>query len=167
MDDAAPTSPGRPGSRIERLIGEYAESHRSLANRLAQAIALPLIVWSLLALLSALPFPAGWGVVPGIDWATIAVAVIVLGYLMLSWPIALGLAAFSLLCLFVAGAYVRWGELPIWQLAITTLLAGTALHVVGGRLEGRPISPAERLRSLLVGPAWLLALVYRLLGVRY
>lgn len=153
--------------RIDRVLDEYAEIHRSLANRVLQSLALPLIVWSLIALLTRVPFPASLRVLPGLDWTAVATLLVVIGYVALSWPIALGLGAFSILSILTAGAYSRWGELPIWQLAITMLLVGSALHFAGSRIEGRAATLLDDLRSLLIGPAWLLSLLYRALRVRY
>jgi uncharacterized membrane protein YGL010W len=167
MRDAASDVPALPTRRIDRVIAEYGEIHRSLANRVLQAVALPLIVWSVIALLASIPFPASWRLIPGFDWASGAAMLVVVAYMGLSWPMALGLGVFSLLSIAIAGAYSRWGELPIWQLAITTLLIGWALHVLGRKLEGRAFAPLEDLRSLLIGPAWLLSHLYRAIGLRY
>ncbi len=38
---------------------------------------------------------------------------------------------------------------------------------VGHRVEGRKPAFLEDLRSLLIGPAWVLAFVYRRIGVAY
>lgn len=167
MDEAVPFPPQVPQRRIDLLLADYAAKHGGLANRILQALALPLIVWSLLALLSRVPFPASLRLVPGLDWAAVAALGVIAGYVGLSWQIAVGLGAFSVLSLLIAVAYSRWGELPIWQLAITTLLLGWGLHFLGRRLDGRPFALVEDLRSLLIGPAWLLSLLYRLLGLRY
>lgn len=167
MDDAAPAPPGQPARRIDRVLSEYGDIHRSLANRAMQALGLPLIVWSLIALLGSVPFPSGLRVVPGLDWASLAAVAVMIGYVGLSWQIALGLGAFSALSIIAARAYSRWGELPVWQLAITLLLIGWGLHLAGRKLEGRPLAPLEDVRSLLVGPAWLLSRVYRAFRLRY
>jgi len=164
MSDAALPVTDR---RIDRMLGDYAEAHRGYLNRGFQAIALPLIVWSLIALLTCVPFPSAWRLFPGLDWSLIAALGIVLGYLALSWPIAAGLGVYSALSILVANAYTRLGDLPLWQLAVTTLVIGWGLNVAGLRFDRQRLDWARHLGSLIVGPAWLLSLLYRVLRLRY
>lgn len=44
--------------RIEALLAEYGESHQNETNKAVHWVCVPAIVWSLMALLWAVPFPA-------------------------------------------------------------------------------------------------------------
>ena len=153
--------------RVDKLFSEYAESHRHPVNLLIHWLCVPVIYWAVLALLFALPFPDALRVVPGLDWGVIGSAVAVLYVLTLSPPLAAGMAALTVLSLMVAAAYIRWGEVPLWQLALFVLVPAWALQLIGHKIEGRKPSFFRDLQFLLVGPCWLLAKFYRLVGLRY
>jgi len=51
--------------------------------------------------------------------------------------------------------------------AATVFVAAWIGQFIGHRIEGKKPSFLEDLRFLLIGPAWLLAFVYRRLGIPY
>jgi uncharacterized membrane protein YGL010W len=155
------------GRRIDRLLAAYGESHQHVLNKAIHWIAVPVIFWSVLALLSALPFPETWRVA-GFDWAGLAALFAVLYNLTLSPRLALGMAVFCVLCLFLSAAYTWWwGAWPLWQLALAGFLVAWILQFIGHAVEGRRPSFLQDLRFLLIGPLWLLAGLYRALGIAY
>lgn len=153
--------------RVERLFAEYGESHRHPLNLLIHWLAVPVIYWSVMALLSALPMPDGWRAIPGLSWGTIAAIVATLYVATLSPMLAAGMAAVSAICLAISSAYARWGEVPLWQLALFVFVVAWGFQFLGHRIEGRRPSFLRDAQFLLVGPAWLLAKAFRLLGLRY
>lgn len=153
--------------RIDRLFTEYGDSHRHPINLLVHWLAVPAIYWCVLALLSGLPFPAAWRLLPGLDWGAVAAALAVLYILTLSVPLAIGMAVASLVGLVIAAAYVRWGEVPLWQFALFVFVFAWVLQFIGHKVEGRRPSFFKDAQFLLIGPAWLLAKVYRMFGIGY
>jgi uncharacterized membrane protein YGL010W len=110
-------------------------------------------VWSLLGML--------WALSPII--ACIAVAASMAFYAWLSLPIAAGMLGVIALMVY-----------PLTLLGSRTLIVSVAVFVaawigqfIGHMLEGRKPAFVEDVRQLLVGPAWLLAFVYRRLGIAY
>src|SRR5262249_42447386 len=75
--------------RIDVLLAEYGESHRNPTNKAIHWIAVPVIAWSVIGILWALPMP-GFHTTPYLNWATIVCALAVLYYLTLSIPLAVG-----------------------------------------------------------------------------
>lgn len=139
--------------RVEALFERYDESHRHPTNRAIHRVCVPLVAWSLLALL--------WSWSPAAAYVLIGAAT--LHYLTLSFAIAMGVLA-------VSAAMVY----PLTQLGAATLPVAVAVFVAGGiarfvgqRIEGRTPSFVEDARCLLVGPAWLLAGLYRRAGIAY
>lgn len=139
--------------RVDVLFDRYGESHRHPTNEAIHRVCVPLIAWSVLALL--------WSWSPAAAYVLIGVAVA--WYLTLSFPIAMGMLA-------VAAVMVY----PLTRLGASTLPVAVAVFVaawigqlVGHRIEGRRPSFLEDVRSLLVGPAWLLGRVYRRFGIAY
>jgi uncharacterized membrane protein YGL010W len=148
-------SAGAPdaGRRVDALFARYGESHRHPTNKAIHRVCVPLITWSLLALL--------WAWSPAAAYVLIGIAVAF--YLTLSFPIAVGMLA-------VAAVMVY----PLTRLGASTLPVAIAVFVgawigqfVGHRIEGRKPSFLEDLRFLLVGPAWVLADLYRRVGIEY
>jgi len=56
---------------------------------------------------------------------------------------------------------------PLWQLALGVFVIAWILQFIGHAVEGKRPSFFTDVRFLLIGPAWLLAFLYRALGWRY
>ena len=153
--------------RIDRLLSEYGESHQNIVNKLIHWLAVPVIVWCVLALLWIVPYPSALEFIHGLNWAWIVAALTVLYYLTLSIPLALGMAGFVGACFFIIVAYLNWGDLPLWQLAIALFLVAWIFQFIGHKIEGKSPSFFKDLQFLLIGPAWLMSFLFRLFGVRY
>jgi uncharacterized membrane protein YGL010W len=139
--------------RVDQLFERYGESHRHPKNKAIHWICVPLITWSLLAIL--------WWLSPYAAYALVALAM--LFYLQLSVPIAIGML--------VVTALMVW---PLTLLGERTLPVALAVFVVawigqfvGHKIERKKPSFVEDARYLLVGPAWLLSMLYRRVGIRY
>jgi uncharacterized membrane protein YGL010W len=139
--------------RVDELFERYGESHRHPANKAIHCVCVPLITWSLLALL--------WSASPVAAYVFIAAALAF--YVWLSVPIALGML--------VVTAAMVW---PLTLLKANALMVAVAVFVlawigqfIGHRIEGKKPSFFEDFKFLLVGPAWLLGFVYRRLGIAY
>ena len=63
--------------------------------------------------------------------------------------------------------WARSGPLPVWELALAAFVVAWIGQFVGHAIEGRKPSFFKDLQFLLIGPAWLMAHVFRRLGVRY
>jgi uncharacterized membrane protein YGL010W len=138
---------------VDRLLDRYGEFHRNRANKAIHWVCVPLIVWSVLGAL--------WTVSPVAVY--VAIGVMTVFYLGLSLPLALGMLGLM--------ALMVW---PLTLLGSRTLVVSIAVFVaawagqfIGHILEGRKPAFLEDVRSLLIGPAWLLADLYRRLGIAY
>jgi len=140
-------------SNVDRLLERYGEFHRNPINKAIHWVCVPLIVWSVLAAL--------WTISPLAVYA--AIGVMTVFYLWLSLPLALGMLGVM--------ALMVW---PLTLLGSRALIVSIAVFVaawigqfIGHILEGRKPAFLEDVRSLLIGPAWLLADLYRRLGIPY
>ena len=138
---------------VDRLLERYGEFHRNPANKAIHWVCVPLIVWSVLGAL--------WTVSPLAVYA--AIGVMTVFYLWLSLPLAFGMLGLM--------ALMVW---PLTLLGSHALIVSIAVFVaawigqfIGHILEGRKPAFLEDVRSLLIGPAWLLADLYRRLGIAY
>jgi uncharacterized membrane protein YGL010W len=137
--------------RVDALFARYGESHRHPRNKAIHWVCVPLITWSLLAFL--------WWISPAAAYVLIGAAT--LYYLTLSFTLAIGMLAIAAVMVY-----------PLTQLGDATLPVAIAVFVAawvgqfaGHRIEGKKPSFVEDVEFLLVGPAWLLADLYRRLGV--
>lgn len=151
---------------IDRYLGNYAEDHRHPTNRLIHWICVPLILWSVLAAIYAIPVPAALGK-PGL-WAALACVAASAFYLRLS--IRLGLAMVAVLVLLLALCWWLYSLLGAQSLLIT---AGVVFVLAwlgqfyGHKLEGAKPSFLTDLVYLLIGPLWLVSKTVRRVGMRW
>lgn len=141
--------------RIDDLFERYAESHRNALNKAIHWVCVPLITWSLLAALWA--------------WTPMAAVAVILGamifYASLSLTIAVGMLAVSATML--ATLALAHSQRGLLILAVAVFALAWIGQFIGHHIEGRKPSFVDDVKFLLVGPAWLLAFVYRRLGVPY
>lgn len=145
---------------------EYAASHRHPINKALHWICVPLIVWSLLGLLWPLPAP-GRSDLAYANWASYAVAGAVLYYAMLSVPLALGILPVLATMLFSVDALSQLAQMPLWAVSATVFALAWAGQFIGHAVEGKRPSFFKDVQFLLIGPIWLLASLYRRVGIPY
>lgn len=152
---------------VDQWLEEYGESHRNPVNKALHWLCVPSIVMTVLGLLWALPVPGAFAALsPWLNWATIAGTLGLAYYVALSPALALGFVP-VLLAMFaaiVALAALPW---PLWQTCIAIFIVAWIGQFIGHAIEGRRPSFLEDLQFLMIGPLWLLAFVYRALGLRY
>src|SRR6186713_3118758 len=92
-----------PMKTIQQWFDEYGESHQNLTNKFIHWICVPSIFFSIVCLLSIprFSFPLGAETIH-ISLATLVIIAVLIFYIRLSIPIALGVAVFSIICLFLA-----------------------------------------------------------------
>jgi len=151
---------------LEALLDDYGESHRNPVNKAIHWVCVPVIVWAVAALLWSIPFPwkIGSGIVP-LNWAVIALVAAQVYYFRLSRRLGSGLMLYNLLMLWLTAAADSRLPWPLWQPALAVFVLAWIGQFAGHQIEGRQPSSLRNLQFLLVGPAWLMAFVYRRLGL--
>ncbi|MBA2239297.1 MAG: DUF962 domain-containing protein [Lysobacter sp.] len=151
---------------IDRWFSSYSGDHRDGTNQRIHVFAVPAIAWSVIALLWCIPTP-GTLFRPGI-WAGIAMFAAWLFYYRASRQLGAGMAiGFVLLALVTHLLYERLGAANLAWLALAVFVVAWIAQFVGHRIEGRKPSFLTDLTYLLIGPAWVLAKLYRRLGWSY
>ena len=81
---------------IDILLEEYGDSHVNRINKVIHWICVPVIVWTVVALLWAIPFPfeIGSGIVP-LNWAVVALVGAQIYYFKLSRRLGMGLRLYN------------------------------------------------------------------------
>lgn len=151
---------------LDRYFASYSGDHRNDTNQAIHVVAVPVILWSVIALLWCLPPLITW-FQNGI-WAALAMFGAWSYYNRLSRRLGLGMLAFF----FVSGCLCRLLEAEIglrnlaW-LALGLFVVAWIAQFIGHRIEGRRPSFLTDLVYLLIGPLWVMAKGYRQLGWRY
>ncbi|MBO9536071.1 Mpo1-like protein [Herbaspirillum sp.] len=140
--------------RIDQLLSRYAESHQNPVNELIHCVCVPAIVLSLLGLC--------WTVSPAV--ALVVAAVALAYYLSLSPPFAVGMLAMSAVMMLILARLPAAAVLP---LSVVVFVAAWIGQFIGHRIEGKKPSFFEDLRFLLIGPLFVLGVLYRRWHIRY
>ncbi|MES3004398.1 MAG: Mpo1-like protein [Pseudomonadota bacterium] len=146
---AAPVS----GRRVDQLLAHYGESHLNPRNEHIHFVAIPLIMLSLLGLMS--------GVHPWLPYAFVAASLVYYARLSVVFLAAMAIvSAISLVIVEAMGVYA----LPV---SAAIFIGAWIAQFVGHRIEGRKPSFFEDLQYLWVGPLFVLAALFRRFGVRW
>jgi uncharacterized membrane protein YGL010W len=152
---------------ITHWLSEYGQSHANPANKLLHWICVPLIVFAVMGLLWSIPVPGAlasrslW-----INWSTLVVVLALVYYAVLSPALALGVAvAFAIL--FAMLNAIASLPLPLWATSLAIFVIAWIGQFVGHGLEGKRPSFFKDVQFLLIGPLWLIAALYRWLGISY
>jgi len=152
---------------LSQWFGEYGESHQNPTNKMLHFACVPAIVLSLMGLAWSLPAPASFTAVsPWLNWATLLAALALVYYLALSPVLALGIfAAFALMLWIVYSLdTLPW---PLWATSIAIFVIAWIGQFVGHAIERKRPSFFKDIQFLLIGPLWLIAALYRRVGLRY
>ena len=154
-------------SRADRWFAAYSADHQHPLNQRLHQWCVPAILWSLIALLYAIPLglpffalstgflgdAAAYGAVA---WVA-AVLALAFWIWLLPWRMALAMVVVMMACLFVSALLLA--TLGVWMLS---LLAASVFVVawvgqfIGHHVEGKRPSFLTDLVYLMIGPPWVL-----------
>ena len=153
--------------RVADWLGEYGESHIDPTNKLLHWVCVPLIVLALMGMVWSIPVPGVFAEVsPWLNWATLGAALALVYYASLSVRLAVGIAiAFAAMFAIVAALEeLPW---PLWLTSLVIVVAAWIGQFIGHAIEHKRPSFFKDVQFLLIGPLWLLAALYRRLGISY
>lgn len=139
---------------IDVLLARYGESHRNPVNELIHIVCIPAIVFSLLGIL--------WALHPAV--ALLIVAAALAYYVTLSRTFALGMGVMAGAMLLVLAMLPDGTVLPT---SIGVFVAAWLGQFVGHHIEGKKPSFFDDLRFLLIGPLFVLSILYRRIRVAW
>lgn len=152
---------------IDRWFASYSHDHRNPVNQRIHVVAVPLILWSVVALLWCVPVPPGGWFKPGI-FAALAMFFAWSFYFRASRALGIGmLAVFVALSWLTRWLYLALGARQLLYVAVGVFVLAWIAQFAGHKVEGRRPSFLTDLTYLLIGPAWVLAKAYRALGLRW
>ena len=154
-------------SKFKSLIDAYGVSHQNKTNKLIHWICVPAIFFSLVGLISLIPFPWEISLFSSVklNWAFVALVLVLCSYLSLSIAISIGMTLFSFCCIYLCSE-LSGSEHPLWMY-IGIFAASWVLQFIGHHIEGKKPSFLQDIQFLLIGPAWLMHFIYEKLNIPY
>ena len=151
---------------VHQWLDLYGVSHRNPTNKTIHWICVPVIYWTVLAFIWAIPAGMLSTIAPWLNWAVLAVVVVQLYYFMLSWRLALGMLLVNVVLLVFTDWLAGVSPWPLWQVALAAFILAWIGQFIGHKIEGKKPSFFNDLQFLMIGPIWLLADAYRRIGLR-
>ena len=157
---------------VQDWLDAYGESHQNPLNKQIHWVCVPLIMWSLLGLIASIEAPTSLKRLAGfeLDYAALFLLLVTLYYLRMSMSLALGMGLVSAL-MWLATHWLADVSaslsLSLWHSSLIIFVLAWAGQFIGHKIEGKKPSFFEDLQFLMIGPMWLLATLYRWLGVSY
>lgn len=157
--------------KIDRLLNEYGLSHQNQTNKLIHWICVPAIFFSFVGLIYSIPSGIIYNSVPFLEgfanWATIVLLIVLVYYVSLSPPLALGMLFFSAICLALANFISLEVPGKLWLISLGVFLVAWIFQFWGHNIEGKKPSFLKDIQFLLIGPAWLMHFIYKKIGIAY
>ena len=152
--------------KVEALLAEYAACHEHPVNKIIHLVYVPVIVFSTLGLFWSLPVP--WRLHELINWATVLPAILMPYYLALSVRLTIGLIVFVVICVSILYLMEQSaGAAVVLEVSVGLFIIAWIAQFIGHRIEGKAPSFVRDIQFLLIGPAWIVYIIYRRIGLRY
>ncbi len=148
----------------QQWLDEYGESHQNPFNKMTHWVCVPLIVWSVLAMLWSIPlrlFENSW-----INVATVVYVAALVFYFRLSLNLGLGMLVVGGLMLYICRA-IEMAGWPLFYVALSVFVLAWIGQFYGHKVEGKKPSFIKDIVFLLIGPIWLLSFVYKKAGIAF
>ncbi len=148
-------------SDVDSWLQRYEDTHQNLRNPVVYWAAVPMIVVGTVGILWDLPVPPEFiEISPLLNWGSAFLMATAIYYFIISLALAIGMLPFLL---GIASLH-QWLAATPWPhsgLSIALLVAG-AIGLVLGRLgKGWFRAVIEDFQLMMIGPAWLLSVIYR------
>ena len=146
---------------INQWISDYGVSHQNPTNKKIHWICVPLIMFTLLGLLSLFK-------IYNVNLAYLIIIFALFFYLRLSISISVGMFIISAIQLgLIFYMETLFLDLHLLYIYLLIFIIAWVGQFIGHKIEGQKPSFFEDLQFLLIGPAWLISFVYKKMGIKY
>lgn len=149
----------------ENWLERYAQSHSNLTYPAVFWAAVPMVVLGTVGLLWLLPVPAEfYAISPLLNWGSVFLMASAVYYFVISVPLAIGMLPFV-----VGVAYFQlWlqnSDYSATRVTVGLFVAGLIGLWLGHRNQRGLWPLVHDLQLMMIGPAWLLSVLYRKIGI--
>ena len=150
---------------MDNWLDRYEREHDNLTNPIVYWAAVPMVVLGTIGLFWYLPIPAEFvEISPLLNWGSAFLMATAIYYFIISLSLAIGMLPFLL----GLAAFQLWlGHSPYPQLGVSIglLIAGTVGLWLGRRGPGSLRGVLRDFQLMMIGPAWLLSVIYKRFGI--
>lgn len=139
---------------MKQLLDEYATSHQNKTNKLIHYFAVPLIFWSITAMLWVVKIPYVENL------AIVSTVLASLYYLSKDLIIAIEMIVISIVCL-ILNDFLESKDLPLLYIAIGVFVIAWIFQFIGHKIEGKKPSFFKDVQFLMIGPAWIVNQLFK------
>jgi uncharacterized membrane protein YGL010W len=152
----------------DQWFAEYGESHQHKTNELIHWICVPVIFTCVLGFIWMIPVPEAWFErIPWFNWALVAMVPVLAFYFRLSPALSAGMFFFMAMAYTAVVLLELFAPWPVGKISVVAFALAWTGQFVGHVIEGRRPSFFKDVVFLLIGPAWLMSLVFKKLGQKY
>lgn len=141
-------SPAMHSDSMKNLMTEYHKSHINRTNQIIHYICVPIIFWSITAMLWVVKLPYV------MNLAFVISGLLMLYYLLKSIKVFSTMLIFTAVCLAI-NYWLESMSMPLLTIAIVLFVAAWIGQFIGHNIEGKRPSFYKDLQFLLIGPAWV------------
>ena len=154
-------------SETDSWLERYEQNHQALTNPWVYWAAVPMVVVGTVGLLWYLPIPSEfYEISPLLNWGSTFLMAATIYYFIISLSLAIGMLPF-VLGLASLQLWLTASEYPALGVSVGLLLAGTVGLWLGRRGTGGFRAILQDLQLMMIGPVWLLSVIYRRFGIPY
>jgi uncharacterized membrane protein YGL010W len=154
-------------SGVDDWLERYEHTHRGLRNPFVYRAAIPMVILGTVGLLWHLPIPAEFmEISPLLNWGSAFLMATAIYYFIISLSLAIGMLPFLLGLAAVQLWLVRspWPQLGV---AVALLVAGTVGLLLGRHGPDRIRSVLQDFQLMMLGPVWLLSVIYKRFNIPF
>ena len=152
---------------MQTWLDEYQVSHQNKTNKTIHWICIPHIFFTVVGFLWSRKLPLELTAGFQANVALIALALVFVYYALLSIPLAIGMGLFSLFCAFLCYQIELAQFMSLWQLCLIIFVVAWIGQFYGHSVEGKKPSFLKDLQFLMIGPAWIMADIFKRFGIKY
>lgn len=138
---------------LEQWLTEYSTDHQNPTNKKIHHICVPLIMFSLLGMLWAIPTPEFFRSIPYLNWSTLFALTALIFYFTLGIKTALFMLVNSIIQFAIIIQLEKTQNLLFICLGI--FVVAWIGQFIGHKIEGKKPSFFTDLQFLLIGPLWV------------
>lgn len=146
-------------------LSRYEKTHSNLTYPLVYWAAVPMVVLGTVGLLWLLPVPAEfYAISPLLNWGSAFLMAAAVYYFIISVSLAIGMLPFVI----GVATFQLWlsqSEYSVPRVSLSLLVAGIIGLWLGHRNQGGIWPVIHDLQLMMIGPVWLLSVLYRRAGI--
>jgi hypothetical protein len=154
-------------SETESWLERFEDNHRDLAWPWIYWAAVVMVIVGTVGILWSLPVPAEfYDISPLLNWGSAFLMVATVYYFIISLSLAIGLLPFVMGVAFIH-LWLPESDYSAVRVSVGLLLAGVIGLWMGHRNKHGFGAIVEDLQTIMIGPAWLLSVMYKRIGIPY